>query len=91
MRTLQQLAQEAIDIQNACNPLGLTKGFARATQEVCDARRFNGESADTDQMGRDPIVRLWASKLHDLTGMGSSDTDVFREAYENCLSIAKGV
>jgi hypothetical protein len=91
MRTLQELAQEAIDIQNACNPLGLTKSFAEVTQELWVALDFLKLPRDTESIRTHPIVRLWASKLHDLVGMGLSDTERYGEAYHACQSIAKGV
>lgn len=83
-RTLQQLAQEAINVQNACNPLGLSAGFARATTEV------RGYCNSTDELCRHPIFQLWASKMHDLAGMGISDSDAYCKAYDACAAIAYG-
>jgi hypothetical protein len=87
MRTLQELAQEAIDIQNACNPLGLSKGYAKALQEL---RELLEQQGYTDVLCKHPINQLWASKLHDLARMGLSDTDCYGKAYDACLQMAKG-
>jgi hypothetical protein len=87
-RPLKQLAEEALVIQDACNPLGLTKGFAQATQELADALRASNQPSDTRAICRHPVFRLWASKLHDLAGMGLSDTERFGEAYSACKELA---
>jgi hypothetical protein len=89
MRTLKEMAAEAVVIQNACNPLGLTKTFAAVTQDLADRLREQGQGS-TSLVRRHPIFCLWASKLHDLAGMGLSDTDRYGEAYEACKELAKG-
>jgi hypothetical protein len=88
LRTLKQLAAEAIQVQNACNPLGLTKSFAATTQELRDRLSADGLPSGTDDIKGHPIFRLWASKLHDLASMGLSDTDRYGEAYHACLTLA---
>ena len=88
MRTLKEMASEAITIQDACNPLGLTKTFAQVTQDLADQLQERGEFS-TANICRHPIFRLWASKLHDLAGMGLSDTDRYGEAYEACKKLAE--
>jgi hypothetical protein len=88
-RPIKQLAEEALAIQNACNPLGLTKGFSGAIQDLADNLRATNQPSDTRAICRHPILRLWASKLHDLAGMGSSDTERYGEAYDACKGLAK--
>jgi len=87
---MQQLAVEAIQIQDASNPLGLTKGFATALQELRDCLAADGLPNDTNAIRSHPIHRLWASKIHDLAGMGLSDTDCYGEAYAACRELAGG-
>lgn len=89
MRTLQQLAREALDVQDACNLLGVSKGFARSLQELADVLRAANLPSDTPTVNNHPIARLWASKIHDMTGMGFSDTDRFGKAYDACLDAAQ--
>jgi hypothetical protein len=86
-KKLSDLAREALLVQNACNPLGLTKSFAVATQDLADALRELGASA-LDAVCRHPVFRLWASKLHDLAGLGLSDPDRYRQAYRECERLA---
>lgn len=87
-RTVRELAQEAILVQDACNPLGLSKSFAKAVEELRDRLVLNGRSGDTRAICNHPITRLWVSKLHDLSNMGVSDVDRFAEAYRACLEMA---
>jgi hypothetical protein len=58
-RTMKQLAQEAIDIQNACNGIGVAQGFARSTLELLNKTKFT-------RISEHPIWSLSVSKLHDL-------------------------
>ncbi len=88
-RTIQELATEAIQIQNACNPLGLTKGYAKSLQDLADRLRADGQPSDTRALCNHPINRLWASKMHDLANMGLSDTDRYGEALQACEDLAK--
>lgn len=90
MKTLKQLAQEAIDVQNACNPLGVSKRYAAMLTELRAQLNWTGEPNDTDAIRRHPINRMWASKLHDLAGMGLSDMDRYSEAYHWCQEQVKG-
>jgi hypothetical protein len=89
MRTLKEMAAEAIVIQNACNPLGLTKTFAKVTQDLADRLREEGKGS-TSLVCRHPIFCLWASKLHELAGMGLSDTERYGQAYQACRELAEG-
>jgi hypothetical protein len=86
MRTIAQLAEEAIAIQNACNPLGLSKSYATSLQELADNLRQQGLPSDTKAICNHPINRLWVSKLHDLAGMGSAS-----QAYDACLLLQQGL
>jgi hypothetical protein len=92
MRTIQDLAKEAIQVQDACNLSGVVHGFSRAMTELREILRAeNGGVINTHTMNHHPICCLWASKIHDLTSMGLSDGERFREVYEACEDIAKGV
>jgi hypothetical protein len=94
-RTISQLAQEAIDVQNACNPLGISKGYATALQELADNLRQQGLPSDTKAICEHPINKLWVSKIHDLAGMGISDATnghleyYYGQAYDACQLLAR--
>jgi hypothetical protein len=61
-RTLAQLAQEALDVQDACNLSGVAQGFGRA---MVDLRHVIGGG---DELRAHPITLLWIDKLADMTG-----------------------
>jgi hypothetical protein len=65
MRTLSELAQEALDVQNACNLSGVVHGWSRA---ISDLRKLM-PTADTEAINRHPINKLWADKVADLAGV----------------------
>jgi hypothetical protein len=82
-RTIAELAKEAIDIQNASNALGLSKGYAEALQELWDCYPL-----DTLSLWHHPINQLWVSALHEKSGMGLSDTERYGKAYQACKELA---
>jgi uncharacterized protein (DUF2235 family) len=85
MRTLKELAQEAIDIQNASNLSGLIHGWSRAITEL----RTYYPSAGTDEINRHPINKLWAAKILDLVTYNSGEFE-FGEVYRTVKEIAGG-
>ena len=89
MKSLQQLAADAMSVQDACNGLAVANGYARAMNDLRDALVREGLSSDTDAIRRHPINRLWASKIHDLCGMGLSDMERYSEAYAACMELVK--
>jgi hypothetical protein len=90
MRTIKQLAAEAIEIQDACNPLGLSKGYARALQDLADALKADNEYTGGDQIRTHPINRLWLDKLCDLAHYQRENCDMgqFSVAYDQCRRLA---
>lgn len=93
MRTLRQLAQEALIVQDACNPLGISKGYATALTDLRTALESEGLPSDTGALCSHPVNQMWASKVHDLARMGLSDMDRYHDAYSWCKqqAIATGV
>lgn len=84
MKTLKQLAEDAIQMQDACNGFAIANAYGKAMSDLRDALKEAGESVGTDELRNHPINRLWASKIHDLAGMGLSDMERFDEAYMWC-------
>lgn len=73
---LCKLAQDAIDVQDACNLSGVVRGFVRA---IDDLRKLM-PTLDTSGVRYHPISVLWANKIADLTG---SERDMaFSHAYD---------
>jgi len=82
MRTLQELAQETIAVQDACNLTGVVHGMSRAMTNLREL--FPGEG--TDFFNHHPISRMWADKIYSLTNGLDIGGDE-RSAYEWCKEI----
>jgi len=82
-RTIQQLAQEACDVQNACNLQAVVTGMSRALRDLDDHVR------GTVALREHPIARAWADKIASLTGTQSIN-DIALKAHDQCLALARG-
>ena len=80
IKTRQQLAKEAILIQDACNPSGVAHFLREVFNQLVD------EGADTKAKCEDPLVRLTVHKLADLCHMNN---DLENENYHNAYMAAK--
>lgn len=67
MKTLKQLATEALNVQDACNLSGVVHGFARAIGELRNTLERSGLPASTDDINEHPISKVWADKIAHLT------------------------
>ena len=83
MRTVKQLMQEALDVQNACNLSGVVHSFARAITDL----RENGIT-DTDSIRSHPVCVMYSSKIASMTH--SDDPVMFSNAYGDCVD-SRGV
>ena len=81
---MKELAQEALDVQNASNILGITRSFHEA---VCDMRR-NGLSSE--EIETHPITAMWVWKISSMTRWFTPDIDRVAEALNTCGDMAKG-
>lgn len=61
-KTLQQLAQDALLVQDACNLSGVATSFAKVVQDV---RAITPNNPDWHCH---PILKLWADKIASLVG-----------------------
>lgn len=77
-RTLRDLCQEVIHAQGACNLSGVLLAASRSMARLRELFPQQG----TSFYNTNPIVRLWASKIHSLTGMGMSDTFFYGINYD---------
>lgn len=66
MRTLAELAKEALEIQDGSNVGGLVLGWGRAIVELRQRLAERGIT-NTAEVNQHSINKLWADKLHDLT------------------------
>jgi hypothetical protein len=83
MRTLKQLAQEALDIQDACNLSGVAYAFGRMMNDLCEL------GLHTEQRNTHPIVTLYLDKMNSLNGIQElGNINVFK-AYNECEKLTK--
>jgi hypothetical protein len=78
------MAQEALDVQSACNLSGVIAAFARI---VADMRGPLG--MDTPTCNTHPICRLFAEQIAHLTCHGHIDSaESYAKAFDECTRLA---
>ena len=83
-KSLQELAKDALQVQDACNLWGVINGFNRAMDSL--DKLTNG----TTERDNHPICKLWADKIAHLTGTQSIGNDSVMAAYTECHKLADG-
>lgn len=82
MKTMKELAQEALNVQDACNLSGVVISFARVVKDLRELL----PNAGTDALNTHPICVLWSDKIAHLTGtqnLGNDRVDLaYRWAYK---------
>ena len=78
----------ALDLQDACNPQGVTKEIARLCDQIADELRGESGFAGTDEIRRHPVFTLVVDKLYDMAGR--PDTFAYGKAYDVCKERAEG-
>lgn len=83
-RSLQELAAECLQVQDACNLSGVVHGWSRSIRRLREVLGNPG----TDELNKHPINVLWADKVAHLTNAenGSRVTD----AYHEVLGLSEG-
>lgn len=81
--TIKQAAQQALDVQDACNLSGVVFAFTRAMQAICDA-----PNSGTAERNQHPIVTLFLLKLSELNGCGSTLHESYDRAESECRRLA---
>ena len=66
MRSLKELAQEALQVQDACNLSGVAHAFADVLRDLGD------HTAGTDERNTHPVVRVFLNKMIDLAGQDTT-------------------
>lgn len=93
MKTLQEAAQTALDVQNACNLSGVVHSFSEVMRVLNEeSRKGAGNGFGTNWTNEHPICRLFIEQIAHLNGCAVRDTaksDYFK-AYRECEAVAKG-
>lgn len=87
MKTIRELAQEALDVQDACNLSGVAQYFSFAILDLRVA--LQGSGAGTSEINHHPIVTVWLSKMLDLNGDLPSNNDRMLDAFERVKELAR--
>jgi hypothetical protein len=84
---MQQLAQQAIDVQDACNLLGVVNSYAGALLNLRDCLAAEGIRG-SDELANHPVNRLWADKIKSMAGFrfdgGEYNSKHWTDAYDWC-------
>lgn len=86
--TYKQAAQQALDIQDACNLSGVAFAFANAVQAVCD-ESHKGGATGTEWRNTHPIITMHLLKMCELNGCGSTLHESYNKAEKQCQQIAR--
>lgn len=81
-------AQNAIQVQDACNLSGIAFSFHAAIEAVCERCTELGQG--TRWKNTHPIVTLYLLKMAELNGCGSSLDPAYKPAEEKCKLLAQG-
>jgi len=83
---LKYWAQQALDVQDACNLSGVVFAMARMMEDLCAIGREINQG--TSWRNSHPITRLFVDKLNSLACTNVNTVCV--QAYDNCEKLAKG-
>ncbi len=88
--TINDAAQRALDVQNACNLSGVVATFREITSDVlCPLANELGKG--TDFVNRHPVSYMFTYKLMALTGNEPlSDWEVYATNERQCMALARG-
>lgn len=81
-KTLKELAEECLQVQDACNLVAVANGMGRSISRLRDLL------GDWDVAYRHPITRLWVDKLASLSGYPQAGS--FKDYDEVYKIIEKG-
>jgi len=86
--TYQELAQQALDVQDACNLSGVAKALGRAMDVLWAEAHARNEG--TDWVNQHPIVTLYLDKLAHLNRTQGENTMKVMHAYDAVHKIIEG-
>lgn len=81
---MQQIADEALAVQSACNLSGVVHAFSRMISDVRTHLESQNKSS-TDNVNKHPACILFATQIAFLTGIsksGCEDANLYARAYK---------
>jgi len=89
-RNIRELAQNAIDVQDAVNLSGVVHSFSRDISRLRTILQdFEGEKFSTTKLNQHPICILYSSKIASLTN--SETGTAFSYAYNWCKDVSSAL
>lgn len=89
MKSMKELCQEALDVQDASNLSGVVHSFSRAISDL-RAHLEKESNFSTSRLNQHPVCVLYSSKIASLTGSENNFNEyggnTFGEAYSFCQS-----
>ena len=86
MKTLKELAQDVLQVQDASNLSGVVKGFDRA---IADLKLHFPEYSNRDFYHL-PIIAMWADKIASLTGTQNMGAVQYSGIYDKVTKLSEG-
>jgi hypothetical protein len=87
---LKKYAQQALDVQCACNLSGVVLSYAGAVAELNKIYRVQGINLGTDRRNKCPIHILFATQVtHLALGECAGDMTAYSKATRACEALAK--
>lgn len=87
--TIQYAAQQALDVQYACNLSGVARSLNQIIQEVLWPTAVREENG-TKWINTHPIVTMFLLKMCELNGCGSTLQSGYEAAEKACREMAQG-
>lgn len=88
MKTYQELAQQALDVQDACNLSGVVHSFSQGMETLWAEARSRNQG--TAWVNEHPIVTLFLDKLASLNRTQDLANPAISAAYDRVYAIVEG-
>ena len=85
--TIQQAAQQALDVQYACNLSGVAKSFSQVIQEALWPIAHR-DGVGTRWVNSHPVVTMFLLKMAELNGCGDTMHESYEGAEKACKELA---
>lgn len=89
MKTVKELAREALAVQDACNLSGVAIAFARVMVDLREALESQNERADTSSLRFHPITTVWVDKLASLADVQHLGSERVSTAFQETEKLAQ--
>ena len=81
-----KIYQNALQVQNACNVLGIINSFYQDVQCIREDAQARGETLCTEDINKHPVVICYLAKIASLAGVTIAYDDDVGTAFEICVA-----